>query len=44
MDWEGHSDEFREEVADWARADRRLAPGEYIGPRWWKSRATNTMN
>ena len=36
MDWEGHSDEFREEVADWARADRGLAPGEYVGPRWWK--------
>jgi hypothetical protein len=35
-DWEGHTDEFREEVADWARYDRGLAPGAYVGPRWWK--------
>jgi hypothetical protein len=36
IDWEGHTDEFREEVAEWARKDRGLAPGESIGPRWWK--------
>lgn len=36
IDWEGHTDEFREEVAAWARKDRRLAPGAYIGPGWWK--------
>ena len=36
IEWEGHTDEFREEVAQWARKDRGLAPGEYVGPRWWK--------
>jgi hypothetical protein len=35
-DWEGHTDEFREEVAQKAREDRHLSPGAYIGPRWWK--------
>jgi hypothetical protein len=36
IDWEGHTDEFREEVAQKAREDRHLSPGTYIGPRWWK--------
>jgi hypothetical protein len=35
-DWEGHTDEFREEVAQKAREDRHLPPGAYIGPQWWK--------
>lgn len=35
-DWEGHTDAFRAEVADWARKDRGLAPGDYVGPQWWK--------
>jgi hypothetical protein len=35
-DWEGHTDEFREEVAQKAREDRHLPPGAYVGPRWWK--------
>jgi hypothetical protein len=35
-DWDGHTDEFREEVAEWARHDRNLPPGALIGLHWWK--------
>lgn len=45
MEWEGHTDAFREEVADWVRKDRGLQPGAYTSALGaGKSRATDTMN
>jgi hypothetical protein len=35
-DWPGHTDAFREEVDQRVRDDRRLPPGAYVGPGWWK--------
>jgi hypothetical protein len=36
IEFEGHTEAFREEVAAWARKDKGLPPDAHIGPRAWK--------
>jgi hypothetical protein len=36
IEFEGHTDAFREEVAAWARKDNHLRPNAYVSPRRWK--------